>query len=71
MHTLSNPSRAAKAGTPAALCLVMASAHAGDVYKLYDKWFRNPVPPKGLNLNMPVGHLSRDTFRFPTDKVGV
>lgn len=42
----------------------------GDVYKLYDKWFRNPIPPKGLNMNMPVGHLLRDTFRFPTDKVG-
>lgn len=42
----------------------------GDIYKLYDKWFRHPIPPKGLNMNMPVGHLLRDTFRFPTDKVG-
>lgn len=42
----------------------------GDVYKLYDKWFRHAIPPKGLNMNMPIGHLLRDTFRFPTDKVG-
>ena len=41
----------------------------GEIYKLYDKWFRNPIPPKGLNMNMPIGHLLRDTFRFPTDKV--
>lgn len=43
--------------------------HDGEIYKLYDKWFRNPIPPKGMNMNMPVGHLLRDTFRFPTDKV--
>lgn len=42
----------------------------GEVYKLYDKWFKAPIPPKGTNMNMPMGHLLRDTFRFPTDKVG-
>ncbi|HEY8608707.1 MAG TPA: amino acid ABC transporter substrate-binding protein [Noviherbaspirillum sp.] len=42
----------------------------GEIYKLYDKWFRSPIPPKGQNMNMPMGHLLRDTFRFPTDKVG-
>jgi glutamate/aspartate transport system substrate-binding protein len=41
----------------------------GEIYKLYDKWFMNPIPPKGANLNMPMGHLLRDTLRFPTDKV--
>lgn len=43
--------------------------HDGEIYKLYDRWFRNPIPPKRMNMNMPVGHLLRDTFRFPTDKV--
>ncbi len=42
----------------------------GEIYKLYDKWFRSQIPPKGQNMNMPIGHLLRDTFRFPTDKVG-
>lgn len=42
----------------------------GEIYKLYDKWFKNPVPPKGINMNMPMGHLLRDVLRFPTDKVG-
>ncbi|WP_334188214.1 amino acid ABC transporter substrate-binding protein [Noviherbaspirillum sp.] len=42
----------------------------GEIYKLYDKWFKNPIPPKGLNMNMPMGHLLRDMLRFPTDKVG-
>lgn len=42
----------------------------GEIYKLYDKWFMSPIPPKGINMNMPMGHLLKDTFRFPTDKVG-
>jgi glutamate/aspartate transport system substrate-binding protein len=44
--------------------------HDGEIYKLYDKWFKQPIPPKGQAMNMPMGHLLRDTFRFPTDKVG-
>lgn len=44
--------------------------HDGEIYALYDKWFRAPIPPKGVNMNMPMGHLLRDIFRFPTDKVG-
>ena len=41
----------------------------GEMAKLYDKWFKSPVPPKGANLNMPIGLLLRDNFRFPSDKV--
>ncbi|MFZ6723768.1 amino acid ABC transporter substrate-binding protein [Undibacterium sp. Ji49W] len=41
----------------------------GEINKLYDKWFRKPVPPKGANLNMPMGFLLRDNIRFPSDKV--
>jgi len=41
----------------------------GEFSKLYDKWFRSPVPPKGANLNMPMGFLLRDTLNFPSDKV--
>jgi ABC-type amino acid transport substrate-binding protein len=41
----------------------------GEITKLYDKWFKNPIPPKGVNLNMPMGFLLRDNIRFPSDKV--
>lgn len=44
--------------------------HSGEIHKLYDKWFKNPVPPKGLNMNMPMGYLLRDSLHFPTDQVG-
>jgi glutamate/aspartate transport system substrate-binding protein len=42
----------------------------GEFVKLYDKWFRQPIPPKGLKLDMPMGHLLRSTLQYPTDKVG-
>jgi glutamate/aspartate transport system substrate-binding protein len=41
----------------------------GEVAKLYDKWFTKPVPPKNLNLNMPMGYILKDLMRYPTDKV--
>jgi ABC-type amino acid transport substrate-binding protein len=45
--------------------------YAGELNKLYEKWFRNPVHSlNNTNLNMPMSHLLRDSIRFPTDKVG-
>lgn len=42
----------------------------GDVRVLYNKWFMSPIPPKGINLNIPLAPLMRDQMAFPTDKVG-
>lgn len=42
----------------------------GELNKIYDKWFAKPIPPIGINLAMPMGHLLRDSLRFPSDKVG-
>jgi len=41
----------------------------GELAKLYDKWFLRPIPPKNVNMKMPMSHLLRDILRFPTDKV--
>ncbi|MFZ6778754.1 amino acid ABC transporter substrate-binding protein [Undibacterium sp. Ji83W] len=41
----------------------------GDVEKLYKKWFNNPIPPSGVNLDMPMNALLRNSFQFPSDKV--
>ena len=40
---------------------------SGEVAALYRKWFEQPIPPRGLNLRLPMGYLLRDAFRFPTD----
>src|ERR1700760_4156141 len=35
--------------------------------KLYDKWFMAKIPPKGLNLNVPIGAELKKAFVTPTD----
>lgn len=42
----------------------------GEGTALYNKWFTSPIPPKNVNLNIPLSPLMRDQMRFPTDKVG-
>lgn len=42
----------------------------GDVKALYSKWFLSPIPPKGVNLGIPLSPLMRDQLNFPSDKVG-
>ena len=42
---------------------------SADGQKLYDKWFMQKIPPKGLNLNTPIGAELKtricQAFRFP------
>lgn len=42
---------------------------SGEIYGLYQKWFNAPIPPTGINLNMPMNRLLRASFQFPSDKV--
>jgi glutamate/aspartate transport system substrate-binding protein len=49
----------------AALTKAMTS---GDAEKIYAKWFMNPIPPKGLNLNMPLSDEMKAAFKAPNDK---
>jgi len=35
--------------------------------KLYAKWFLESIPPKGLNLNVPMGAELKKAFAKPTD----
>jgi glutamate/aspartate transport system substrate-binding protein len=39
-----------------------------DITKLYDKWFRSPIPPKGLNLMFPLTSEMEALFRNPNDR---
>ena len=34
---------------------------------LYAKWFTKPIPPKGLNLNVPFSPQLKKMFANPTD----
>jgi len=39
----------------------------GEIAKLYDKWFTKPIPPKGVNLNFPMGAAMKKIIANPTD----
>lgn len=43
---------------------------SGEIYAIYAKWFQRPIPPKGVNLGLPMPYLLRELFKFPSDKVG-
>jgi len=38
-----------------------------DGLKLYDKWFMQKIPPKGLNLNTPISAELKRVFSNPSD----
>jgi ABC-type amino acid transport substrate-binding protein len=40
----------------------------GEMAKLYNKWFLNPVPPKNANFNMPMSDLVKKAYANPNDK---
>ena len=40
---------------------------SGEGEKLYDKWFMQKIPPKSLNLNVPMGQELRHEFAHPSD----
>jgi glutamate/aspartate transport system substrate-binding protein len=39
----------------------------GEGQKLYDKWFMQKIPPKGLNLNTPIAPELKAEFAKPSD----
>ncbi|MGB0127108.1 MAG: glutamate/aspartate ABC transporter substrate-binding protein [Rhodocyclaceae bacterium] len=41
---------------------------SGEAAKIYAKWFEAPIPPKGLNLSMPLSEEIRDLYKKPNDK---
>lgn len=41
---------------------------SGEAEKLYTKWFMSPIPPKGLNLNLPLSDDMKELFKSPNDK---
>ena len=49
----------------AALTKAMTS---GEAEKIYAKWFMNPIPPKGLNLAMPLSDEMKALYKAPNDK---
>ncbi|ARP92789.1 amino acid ABC transporter substrate-binding protein [Bordetella genomosp. 9] len=46
---------------------VVAMIKNGTVEKLYNKWFMSPIPPKNVNLNLPMSPALKKVLANPTD----
>ena len=40
---------------------------SGEINKIYDKWFLKPIPPKNINLNVPMSAPFKKVVANPTD----
>jgi len=40
---------------------------SGAINPIYDKWFLKPIPPKGINLNVPMSDSFKKVIANPTD----
>lgn len=40
-----------------------------ELHRLYDKWFTQPIAPRGINLGMRMPHLLVDSLKYPSDYV--
>ena len=38
----------------------------GEIGTIYDKWFTKPIPPRGINLNLPMSSALQAAFATPT-----
>ncbi|MBC8951966.1 glutamine-binding protein [Xenorhabdus sp. PB62.4] len=42
---------------------------SGEAEKMFDRWFKEPIPPKNLNMNFSMSDEMRALFKSPNDKV--
>jgi len=47
---------------------IAATMKSGEAEKIYAKWFMNPIPPKGLNLNFPLSDDMKALYKNPNDR---
>jgi len=40
---------------------------SGAINGIYDKWFQKPVPPRNINLNVPMSEQFKKVIKNPTD----
>jgi glutamate/aspartate transport system substrate-binding protein len=40
---------------------------SGQINAIYEKWFLKPIPPKGLNLDIPMSAAFKKVIASPTD----
>ena len=46
---------------------IVAVFKSGEINKIYNKWFLAPIPPKNINLNVPMSDILKKVIANPTD----
>jgi glutamate/aspartate transport system substrate-binding protein len=46
---------------------MIATYRSGAINPIYEKWFLKPIPPKGINLNVPMSDAFKKVVANPTD----
>jgi len=44
-----------------------ATYRSGEINRIYAKWFLSPIPPNGVNLNIPMSAALKGAIEHPTD----
>ncbi len=47
---------------------IKAQIKSGDLAKLYDKWFMQPIPPTNTKIGLPLSAATKDAWANPNDK---
>jgi glutamate/aspartate transport system substrate-binding protein len=47
---------------------IVGMMKSGEFEQLYKKWFQSPIPPKGINLQVPMSKELADNIKNPSDK---
>jgi glutamate/aspartate transport system substrate-binding protein len=47
---------------------IVAMMKSGDVAKLYDKWFVQPIPPSNTRVGLPASEATKAAWAGPNDK---
>jgi glutamate/aspartate transport system substrate-binding protein len=46
---------------------MVATYRSGAINSIYEQWFLKPIPPKGINLNVPMSDRFKKVIASPTD----
>jgi glutamate/aspartate transport system substrate-binding protein len=47
---------------------IHALIKSGDMAKIYDKWFVQPIPPKNTKVGLPASEATKAAWATPNDK---
>ena len=47
---------------------IQAMMKSGEIAKIYDKWFMQPIPPSGTKVGLPASEATKAAWASPNDK---